>query len=150
MLYKKDEASQTRTIATLLLIGALLLTGGFVVKQFLLGSPIQVVLQSSDPFVGAISQSLAGTQGTSVLPKNGTDFMLENTARFDNGQWVVTSIKPLGNNAEKSVVVLNNSSGLYQVVIGPGTSFPVTQLSGLPADVAQYLKDLGLTYVPAK
>ncbi len=115
-------------------------------RSIVFGGATPIQLNSAPALTGQISQALASSR-TNTVAVYGKDYKLDNTIYFENKTWVVTNIVGLGTITD-GVVVMNKQAGIYQVVLGPGSSFASTSLQGLPSDVAQYLNQKGLIYEP--
>jgi len=133
-----------RRSGTKLIIVALLLLIALAVRPIILGAKL-VKLPSAPPLTGQVSQAFTSGD-TATLPRQGKDYQLQNTLYFDNRQWVVTTAKALNTTTNDSMLILHRQDGIYKVVMGPGSAFPSTQISVLPADVANYLTNLGAVY----
>lgn len=123
---------------------ALLCIAMLIARTVVLGNARVVHLATADAFTGLTAQYLAPDKGK--LQQPGKNFNIKGVQYFDNRQWAVLSVEILSeqNNTETMVVHKVNSS--YDVVLGPGTSFPGALLKGLPADVAAYLNTKGAIY----
>jgi hypothetical protein len=133
-----------KAVAFLLL--ALVVVATLIARFVLIGSAPSVRLSVAPPLTGAISQSLSSGGGLATLPQPGKDYDLQNTHYFDNNTWIVTTIQPITNKFNQSVVIMQQANGGYQVVLGPGSSFDNSYLLSLPTDVGQYLASKGILY----
>jgi hypothetical protein len=139
----------TRKQLTPLALLIALLVIAFTLQSLLLhGQPV-VRLAAGPPLAGIVSQSLGISGANNSLPVVNKDYTLQNINYFNDRSWVVVSVVPINNNADKTIVVMHMTGGLYQVVLGPGSAFPDTYLQNLPADVSQYLMNRGVVYEPA-
>jgi len=118
----------------------------FVIKNIVLPGSV-VKLKQAPPLAGAVSQSLNTTSNGS-LPQFGKDYSLQDVRYFDNRTWATASVVPLKIHTDTATAVMYMVNGSYQVVLGPGTAFPNSYLSGLPDDVRQYLINKGIIYEP--
>jgi hypothetical protein len=125
----------------------LLVLASLLARYLITGGATVVSLQTAPPLSGIVAQSLFSGTGRTSLPVPGKDFSLKNLHYFNGRQWAVASVVPIGNNFDPSVVVLERQSGVYRVVLGPGSSFEVTYLKSLPTNVGDYLYGLGIMYV---
>lgn len=114
-------------------------------RVLILGGVNPVALHSADPLVGRISQALTSTNQVS-LPIPGKDYTVQSTHYFDNKTWVVATIKGNGNTITDGLFVLSQVNGTYNVILGPGTSFPRSATLAMPTDVQQYLYNGGYLY----
>lgn len=134
----------------LMILGILLLgilVASWMVMPVILGGSSQINLASAPALTGQLSQAFATSGTSSTLPVEGRDYRLENTNYFDTDIWVVTSIKALNNTMNDGWVVLKKQSGIYQIVLGPGTAFPSSYVQNMPIDVSRYLNQKGVVYV---
>jgi len=115
-------------------------------RPILLGANV-ISLPKAAPLAGQISQALTDP-ATGTLLQAGKDYTLESTHYMQNDKWVVVTIKTTGSQAASGYVVLYEDSGIYKVMVGPGTMFPSTQINQLPVQVATYLRSLGVVYEP--
>lgn len=118
-----------------LLVCAIILGGAFVARYLILDRAAVVSLPS-DPLFTSISQSL---RNGSYLPIEGKDYKLNHVQYFDNNQWAVATIVPIGTASDSATIVLQKQNGSYEVVLGPANSFVGDDLNGLPADVRKSL-----------
>ena len=117
------------------------------VKSVLLGGATRIELSSAAPLTGQISQALITSGAGNTLQVAGKDYTLANTTYFDNQTWAVTHIDSTsGNTANSGLAVLQVRSGIFQVVLGPGSAFAESYVQNLPADVAEYLNGQGAVY----
>jgi hypothetical protein len=136
-----------KSLVILVVIVLVLLIAIASVKSIIYGGTKSVSLSSAPALTGQISQALASSSdGKLAMPIYGTDYTLQNTKYFDNNNWVVTTIKPLSNDMNRSVVVLEKQAGVYAVVLGPGSSFPQTTSLSMPSGLSQYLSKQGMFY----
>jgi len=136
-----------KTTIFLLSLALLLVAGLFSVRPIMYGNARPVSISAADPLTGQISQALASSSnGQLVLPVSGQDYTLSGITYFDNHTWAFAAIKPLSNSMNSSNVVLEKQSGVYKVVLGPGSAFPRTTTLTMPADIAQFLNQRGLLY----
>lgn len=118
-----------------------------VVHSLILGGSKVVSLGSSESIAGVVAQSLEPTGGNIAIPQDAKDFNLTNVNYFYNNTWAVANISPTkGSSISSGLVVLHNSTGIYQVVIGPGTAFDNSILITLPSEVGKYLNQRGYIY----
>lgn len=129
-----------------IIVLGILLVGLLLVKSLIFGGAPVVRLVPAPALSGQVAQSFAGNAHSSTLPVQGKDFKLANTLYFDNGSWAVSSIVALNNTMNDGWVVLQKRTGMYAVVLGPGTAFPSSYAQNLPPDVAQYLNQQGVLY----
>ncbi len=116
-------------------------------KSIIYGGTELKTLSSAPALTGQISQVLASSSDNQLdVPVYGQDYTLQNTKYFEGKNWVVTTIKPLRNNMNQNVVVLEKQSGVYAVVLGPGSAFPQTTSLSMPNSLGQYLKQQGMFY----
>jgi hypothetical protein len=131
----------------LTLIALILLVAAGNVKPILYGGTKLITLSNAPALTGQISQALASSSGgQSDMPVYGLDYSLQNTRYFAHDDWVVTTIKPLKNTMDQSVVVLEKQAGIYSVVLGPGSAFPQTTSLSMPGALSQYLSKQGMFY----
>lgn len=115
-------------------------------RKILLGNAELVSLPAAPALTGQIAQTL-GPGPDGALAAAGKDYSL--SAKYFNDEgWAVVNIKPASNDFQGGFAVMKKNNGIYQVVIGPGTSIAFTQLSGLPADVSFYLLNTKAVYYP--
>jgi hypothetical protein len=134
-------------IIILSIVTLILLVAVSNAKSIIYGGTQLKTLSSAPALSGQISQALASTSdGELTMPIYGTDYTLQDTKYFDNSNWVVTTIKPLSNDMNRSVVVLEKQSGVYAVVLGPGSAFPETTSLSMPSSLGHYLKQQGMFY----
>lgn len=105
-----------------------------------------MTLKSAPALSSQISQAFT-SGGDTTLPKIGKDYQ-QKLRYFDGNDWIVASVTPVGNAITPGVLVLQKQHGLYTVVLGPGSAFPVTAVDAIPTDVAQYLDSIGVIYEP--
>lgn len=130
-----------------LLLLSVVIIATFVIRYFLLGGAPVVKLANAPQLGGIISQSL-NLSGSKVPPTIGKDYSLDNVKYFDDSNWVVVSIKPIKNNLNFAVVILQKQNNSYRKVLGPGSDFDSSYLLSFPAGVGQYLKNLGVVHGP--
>jgi hypothetical protein len=117
-----------------------------IVQFGLVGAPV-VHLSSGAPLAGQVSQTLAATSGDE-LPVDGKDFKLTDTRYLLNDTWAVSQISTFGEDPNTGTVVFQKKSGIYQIVLGPGTAFPNTVVQNMPTEVSAYLSQKGVVYEP--
>ena len=117
----------------------------WVARLLITGGVNPITLQSADPVAGRISQALTSTSQVS-LPVAGKDYRIQNTNYFDTKTWAVVVIKGINNTITDGLFVLTKVNGTYNVVLGPGTSFPRSATLAMPTDVQQYLYNGGYLY----
>lgn len=130
-----------KIIAIALLIGSMLATGPLV-----FGKARPVSIKSAPSFTGQISQAIISSRDKSLIPVAGKDYNLAGTRYFEEGAWVVTEMVPTSNNLNTGWVVLQKQGGVYEIVLGPGSSFPSNATHDLPAEVSKYLNLHGVLY----
>jgi hypothetical protein len=135
----------------LIFIGAiiiLLVIAVFIDRTVLMSNAKVIHLAAAPDLTGQISQTLVTSGGVSELPTPEVDFKLDDTAYFENNTWVVSSVVPLNNAFNPSIVVMKKQSGVFQVVLGPGSAFIQSDLQNVPASVANNLMGRGAVYGP--
>ena len=108
-----------------------------IAKSIILGHMRVISLQSST-ISGAIASSIQSS--SSYYPIENKDYAVGHIQYFDNKQWAVVSILPVGTSSDSATLVLKMSSGGYKTAFGPANSFQGANLSALPAEVAKYVK----------
>lgn len=144
----KGTHSMNRSIVSMGIVFVLLLLVLINIKPVLFGGAKVVTLKSAPPLTSQISQAFTSSANTGPLPVSGKDYTLTDTKYFDNRQWVVTSIKPLNQTITEGMAILQLQHGIYTVVLGPGTAFASTDVQTMPADLVQYLNQVGIIYDP--
>jgi hypothetical protein len=121
----------------------IIITAGYVIFHFFfLHGAKFVQLHNSPQLTGQISQSLITSADSA--PQAGHDYTLVDTAFFDNNMWAVTTLKPVTSDFSQGTVLLQKRSGIFQVVLGPGTLLPKNSLVAVPDDVTTYLYKQGV------
>lgn len=138
-----------RKVIVWIVVALIVLISVFVVQPVILQGAHTINLKSAPDLTGQISQALTSSAAPSKLPVVGPDYTLQNTNYFENKGWAVTTIVPGGAN-QRNIVVLKQTQGIYQVVLGPGTAFPSGYTSSLPTSVAGYLIQNGVIYDPVE
>ena len=134
------RGTKTRPVLVGLLVFLLFIYGA---RYFILDRARLVTL-SADPLYSALAGSLQSGPYGSYLPVEGKDYTVGSVKYFDNGQWAVVSVVPVGTSSDPSSVVLQKQGKTYRTVIGPSNSFLGTNMAGLPADLVKYLNGSGL------
>lgn len=116
-----------------------------VFKSVILNGHRLVRLGSAPPLTGSLATSLITSGGKTVLPTEGKDYKITKSRYFYNNGWAVVSVAQASGENE-TTMVLHKIDGVYQVVIGPGTTFSKSYMLSLPADVGNYLNDQGYLY----
>ncbi len=143
-----DQKQQsTKPVVFLLILLGILLGAVLLTRPILFGETKPYQLQKSDPLVGRISQALTPNNGGNP-PTPGRDFTLLSTTYFENGTWVVTNIKTLDDSSGGGMVVLKETDGIFDIVLGPGTAFDSYSVDQLPSSVSLYIKNNGVVYDP--
>jgi hypothetical protein len=132
-----------RSIALVVIVILLFLAP--TIKHDVLGASY-ISLPAAPPLAGVVSQAL-GTGGTNPLPVEGKDYTIS-TQYFNNKSWAVGLIKPLNNSLNASTIVLEQKQGTYQVVVGPASAAPSSQLQSLPIVVGDYVRAHMAVYQP--
>ncbi len=96
---------------------------------------------AEDALAGTVAQGLVSSQDPSYVPVYGEDFRLNDTTYFENKTWVVTTIVPVKSQTDLNTVVLKKINGQYEIVLGPGTVFPVLAARSLPLSVSRHLAE---------
>jgi len=136
-----------KTPIVLTIVAIVLLTAIVSAPSIIYGSAKPAHISTAPALTGQISQALAASSnGQLTMPTYGKDYRLENTKYFDDNTWVVTTIKPLNNNMNRNVVVLEKQAGVFTVVLGPGSAFPRTTELSMPGNLGEYLDSQGLFY----
>jgi hypothetical protein len=123
-------------LISLLVVGLILVFG------------IYKISHSTDQKKSAITQV---QQGLAQSNKNGDPIAsgtanITNPHYFDKNTWLVASVVPAnGEQASTAVVIMQLVNKQFQVFAGPGSLFTSDALSGAPADVVQYVNNLGYT-----
>lgn len=129
--------------------GAVLLVlfgASILVPSLILGGAKHVTLASGGVFDGRISQTLSSSVQSSI-PTSGRDYKLKVLRYFDDKKWAILAITGTkGGSITDGTVVVKLSSGVYDVVLGPGTAFPASSTVTMPADLTTYLRDGGYLY----
>lgn len=116
----------------------------WVAKTLLLQGLPLVKLAPAPELAATVSRSL-GTPGSSVaLPVFGEDYTLKDVHYFNDKEWAVATVEPVGRTADTVFVIMHKINGIYQVVLGPGNVFSNSYLYSLPAGVSQYLSEQGV------
>ena len=115
----------------------------FVVPSLIYGGAPAVRLSPGPSFGGEISQAI-GVQDNGKLLTANKGFTITDTRYFQNRAWVFVTIDRA--NVGGAFVVLHRVSGVYTVVLGPGTAFASNYLTDLPADLTQYMNSKGILY----
>jgi hypothetical protein len=140
-----------KTPIILTIVAVVLLAAIASAPSIIYGNARPAHISAAPALTGQISQALAtSTNGQFTMPTYGKDYTLQNTKYFDGNSWVVTTIKPLSENMNRSLVVLQKQSGVYTVVLGPGSAFPRTTQLSMPGNLAAYLNSQGVFYDAAE
>jgi hypothetical protein len=123
----------------------LLLIGVGIVPRMLVGSTPLIRLSKTQQLGGEIAQAIGPDDNHHMLTP-GNDLIISSVKYFDGTSWAVASIHT-AEVSDEALVVLQQSSGAYTVVLGPGTSFAHSDLAKLPGDVGNYLQTKGAIYV---
>ena len=136
-----------------LLALAVLVVATMVLRLVLVGSKPLIVLSSSSQAIGGVvAQSLGPVASSPTgLQTEGSDFRLSNTRYFYQNNWAVTTVESFSGQTKASkAVVLRNYNGAYKIVLGPESSLSVNDTQGLPDDVINYIRSLGvIIYEPS-
>lgn len=144
----QQDLLKYKSLGILICIAVVLLIGVSLVDSLVFGSVRPYVLQEAKPLYGRIAQELAPTDG-GPTPTPEEDFLLTNTTYFEDNTWVVTGIKFLPEGRlDGGLVVLEKTDGVFNVVLGPSTSFDSLSVDELPVSVGSYIKNNGLVYEP--
>ncbi len=106
-----------------------------------LGGVSPTNLPPTTALAGTVAQSLVSSQDPSYVPVYDVDFRLNDTVYFENKDWVVATIVPLKGQTDLTTVVLKKIDGQYEIVLGPGTVFPVLAARSLPLSVSRHLAE---------
>lgn len=120
----------------LVLIGVLLI--GFLGRYFIL-QRAGVATLKNDQIAATVEDSLKSSAVGSYTPIAGKDYTVKSVKYFDNKQWVVVSILPVGTSSDPAKLVLKQQNGEYRTVVGPSNFFPPDNLVSFPSDVVNYL-----------
>lgn len=113
-------------------------------RHIILGGTYLSKLNTAPPLAASIAPTIV-THGSTNLPESGIDFKILSSQYFDNKQWVVVSIAS-GPDTDTAFLVMERLSGVYTVVLGPGTFFSSDVTQSMPSDVAAYLTSKGLIH----
>ena len=133
------------SLARRFLILAMLLIASYGAQYLILGGLPVTQLGKAPALAGSVAPSLAtSANGSTDIPQAGKDFKVLDSQYFDSGRWAVVSVeKP---SAGKAYLVLKKITGVYTVVLGPGTSFSTDTTRTMPPDVAEYLLKQGVIH----
>lgn len=142
------QHNMQRTALALSVVAMILLLAIGNATSFIYGNARPAKLSLAPALTGQISQALAASTSTGkfTMPAYNHDYTLVDTKYFDDNDWVVTTINPIGNSMDRSVVVLEKQAGVYSVVLGPGSAFPRTTSLSMPGNLADYLNQKGMFY----
>jgi hypothetical protein len=115
---------------------------GIIGRSILLGGASVETLGPAPGISGEISQSLVSSSQNG-LPMAGKDFVIKSTTYFDTNTWVVVIVGTVADPTNESTIVMQKVSGVYQIVIGPGTAFTTQQVANFPADVISFISSHG-------
>jgi len=101
----------------------------------------KIVSLKTDAISSAIEQSFKSSGQGSYAPIEGKDYRIAGVRYFDNNQWVVVAIAPLGTSADSAKTVLQQVGSGYKKVLGPTNFFQDSDLAPLPGDVSIFLKE---------
>jgi hypothetical protein len=137
-----------KTITSLVI---LLILFGFslMIKNILLDNTEVISLKTAPPLTGVVSQSLL-TNATVQPLIAGKDYTWS-AVYFDNNTWAVGRLGPinkLSSDINPGIVVFEKIDGTFQVVLGPTSAMPNSQLLSMPTDVANYVKSNVAVYTP--
>jgi hypothetical protein len=100
----------------------------------------------ADPKPNDIDAGVSESVLSSLSGDMSGDFKLSNIHYFEDKSWVVAEIRPKDVSlAESDLVVLQRQDKAYQVVLGPGSIFPLSTLENIPVSVKDYLVTSGNT-----
>jgi hypothetical protein len=103
-----------------------------------------VRLRVATDFAGPVALAI-GANGNGDIPEYGKDFSFGEIRSF--ASWKVVRLTSSGKNYD-GMAVLQKSSGVFRVVLGPGTSFSKADTYSMPTDLVQYLNNEGMLYEP--
>lgn len=144
MVIHNGKGTMNRKLLAQLIFVILLLIGIGVIPQLLVGSTPVVQLSKAQALGGEIAQAI-GPDDNHHLLTPGKDLIINSIKYFDGTTWAVASIHT-ANVSDEALAVLQQNSGTYTVVLGPGTSFAHSDLTKLPDDVSNYLVTKGAVY----
>lgn len=111
------------------------------IHYVVLGGVSPTNLPPATALAGTVAQGLVSSQDPSYVPVYDVDFRLNDTVYFENKAWVVSTIVPLKGQSDLTTVVLKKVDGQYEIVLGPGTVFPVLAARSLPLSVSRHLAE---------
>jgi hypothetical protein len=132
-----DKRLVNRMAVLIILIAAAI--GG----RYIILDRAKPVSLKKDSLASAVEVSLAPVNPNSYLPIEGKDYTIGNVNYFQNGQWAVVSLKPIGTSSDPAKLILTKKNGSYQKFIGPSNFFPSSELVSLPNDLVNFLKAQG-------
>ena len=99
---------------------------------------------TDDSYTSTIAETISDPTSSSPFLRQGSDFTVSNERYFNSKEWLVVTVSPVKKNAaEPAVIVLHLQDSKYTTVIGPGTTFDERDLTTLPSEVIQYLRNIG-------
>jgi hypothetical protein len=122
-------------LTTLLLFIVVLFTRSLLINGRVINS-----IPSGSSLSGIVETALIKS-GSSSLPKENINFVLKKTVYEDSYRWAIVTVSESGND---SVLILKKINGVYLVVLGPDTVFPISSTFAMPSSVSSYLNNNGL------
>ncbi len=130
-----------KRVFIVLVAAAVVLAATFVGRYFILSGAQPLTLPGS-PYYAGVETALYAAGGKLYRPIDGKDYKISSTDYFDNNQWILVHISPLGGFSDSGVIILQKKGSSYQPVLGPSSeSFSKSKLESdnLPSDLINYL-----------
>lgn len=81
--------------------------------------------------------------GSGLILDDQLNVAIKDTKKF-SADYVTYTVTPKDGNGDTGLIIAQKHNGTYEIVLGPGTSFSETDLLGLPTDLVNYLKSIGV------
>jgi len=120
-------------------LALIILLGIGIAGRWLILGGASVVSLNKNPLSTPVEHTLNSSSPTGLWFIESKDYTLANVRYFQDKQWVVVLVKPIGETIDSSHIVLKKDNEMYRSVLGPGTSFSQTEFDSLPNEVSKYL-----------
>ena len=132
-MFRQNKAFLTSLTLIFILVVVLLLRGVFV-SGYISNIPVGSAMS-------AYVEPALVNPGSTSLPLENSGFKILKTDYEDNSSWAIVTVSKAGNQA---TLIFKKINGVYSLVLGPGTTFPVSSTYVMPASVVSYLNSYGL------
>lgn len=81
--------------------------------------------------------------GSGLILDDQLNVTIKDTKKF-SADYILYTVVPKDGNGDTGLIIAQKHNGVYEIVLGPGTSFSETDLLGLPTDLVNYLQSIGV------